>query len=76
MLQEFTTDLFFKQAWHDPRLKHKLDYPILLIGEQKKKFWLPDTFFYNVKTAKAHTIPAENNRIMVYPNGKVELSER
>ena len=75
-LQEFTTDLFFKQAWDDPRLKHDLDYPIVLVGEQKKRFWLPDTFFYNVKTAKSHSVPSENNRIMIYPTGKIELSER
>ena len=75
-LQEYTLDIFFKQAWNDPRLSHDLRKPILLPGNEKDNFWLPDTFFLNVKTAKFHRVPAANSRIVISPNGDIELSER
>ncbi|XP_068744107.1 gamma-aminobutyric acid receptor subunit beta-1-like [Montipora capricornis] len=73
---EFSLDIFFKQAWNDPRLKHELRKPILLSGSEKGHFWLPDTFFLNIKTAKFHHVPAANSRIVISPNGDIELSER
>ncbi|XP_078359569.1 glycine receptor subunit alphaZ1-like [Oculina patagonica] len=73
---EYTLDIFFKQAWNDPRLKHELNKPILLSGSEKGNFWLPDTFFLNVKTAKFHHVPAANSRVLIAPNGDIELSER
>ncbi|XP_027047131.1 glycine receptor subunit alphaZ1-like [Pocillopora damicornis] len=73
---EYTLDIFFKQAWNDPRLRHDLKKPILLSGSEKVKFWLPDTFFLNVKTAKFHHVPAANSRVVIKPNGDIELSER
>ncbi|XP_074615162.1 gamma-aminobutyric acid receptor subunit beta-1-like [Acropora palmata] len=73
---EYTLDIFFKQAWNDPRLSHDLRKPILLPGNEKDNFWLPDTFFLNVKTAKFHRVPAANSRIVISPNGDIELSER
>ncbi|XP_044172452.1 uncharacterized protein LOC114958415 [Acropora millepora] len=73
---EYTLDIFFKQAWNDPRLKHDLRKPIILPGKEKDNFWLPDTFFLNVKTAKFHHVPAENSRIVISPNGDIELSQR
>ncbi|CAH3030592.1 unnamed protein product, partial [Porites evermanni] len=76
MSKEFSLDIFFKQAWNDPRLVHELKKPILLSGSDKSNFWLPDTFFLNVKTAKFHHVPAANSRIAINPNGDVELSER
>lgn len=76
MSKEFSLDIFFKQAWNDPRLLHELKKPILLSGSEKSNFWLPDTFFLNVKTAKFHHVPAANSRIAINPNGDVELSER
>lgn len=76
MSKEFSLDIFFKQAWNDPRLVHELKKPILLSGSEKSNFWLPDTFFLNVKTAKFHHVPAANSRIAINPNGDVELSER
>ena len=74
--QEYTLDIFFKQSWNDPRLTHDLKKPILLSGSEKGKFWLPDTFFLNVKTAKFHHVPAANSRVLISRNGTVELSER
>ena len=76
MSKEFSLDIFFKQAWNDPRLVHELEKPILLSGSEKGNFWLPDTFFLNIKTAKFHHVPAANSRIAINPNGDVELSER
>lgn len=74
--QEYTLDIFFKQAWNDPRLQHELQKPILLSGSEKGNFWLPDTFFLNVKTAEFHHVPAANSRVLINSNGDIELSER
>ena len=74
--QEYTVDIFFKQAWNDPRLKHDLKKPIMLSGSEKSNFWLPDTFFLNVKTARFHHVPAANSRVLIAHNGDIELSER
>ena len=74
--QEYTLDIFFKQSWNDPRLKHDLKKPIVLSGSEKDKFWVPDTFFLNVKTAKFHHVPAANSRVLIAQNGDIELSER
>ncbi|EDO39173.1 predicted protein, partial [Nematostella vectensis] len=73
---EFSLDVFFKQAWRDPRLRHSAKMPFILPGSQKEKFWIPDTFFLNVKTARFHQVPAANTRIVVTPDGDIELSER
>jgi len=68
--------VFFKQAWSDPRLKHNVGFPLILPGSMKSKIWIPDTFILNVKTAKFHEVPASNVRIVIEPNGDIELSER
>ncbi|KAJ7391668.1 hypothetical protein OS493_017365 [Desmophyllum pertusum] len=49
---EYTLDIFFKQAWNDPRLQHELQKPILLSGSEKGNFWLPDTFLFKCKDGK------------------------
>ncbi|KAK3726296.1 hypothetical protein QZH41_012721, partial [Actinostola sp. cb2023] len=76
ILQEFSLDVFFKQAWSDPRLTHTLGFPLILPGDLKRKIWIPDTFILNVKTARFHEVPASNVRIVIEPNGNIELSER
>lgn len=73
---DFSVDVFFRQYWQDPRLKHNLTEPILLPGYARQAIWLPDTFFLNVKIAKYHNVPADNGRITIYSDGNVSWSSR
>jgi len=73
---DFSVDVFFRQYWQDPRLKHNLTEPILLPGYARQAIWLPDTFFLNVKIAKYHNVPADNSRITIYSDGNVSWSSR
>ena len=64
--QDYSLSLNLKQAWNDPRLKHKVPKKMEEIERKKttyeplqsfkfneawKKIWLPDTFFRNEKKA-------------------------
>ena len=69
-------DIFFRQSWTDQRLTHDLSEPILLKDEQKNKIWIPDTYFQNVKVAKFYSVPSDNSRILIYPNGEVLYGTR
>ncbi|XP_020903215.1 glycine receptor subunit alpha-1 isoform X2 [Exaiptasia diaphana] len=73
---DYNIDIFFYQNWKDERLKHNLKFPIVLGGEYRHLIWMPDTFFLNIKTAKFHSIPADNSRISINPNGHVNYSTR
>lgn len=75
-LQDFSVDVFFRQYWQDPRLKHTLDEPIFLTGGYRDIIWLPDTFFLNIKIAKFHNVPADNSRVKIKQDGQITWSSR
>jgi len=69
-------DVFFRQYWQDPRLKHTLEEPIVLTGSHRNVIWLPDTFFLNIKTANYHNVPADNSRVTIEQDGQITWSSR
>lgn len=73
---EYTMDIFFRQWWTDPRLAHNFSTPFNMAGDATKMIWTPDTFFWNVKSAKYHRVTRENMRIKIHGDGKVYFSTR
>lgn len=73
---DFSVDVFFRQYWRDPRLKHNLTEPVVLAGSARHAIWLPDTFFLNVKTAKFHNVPEDNSGVTIQSDGNIRWSAR
>ncbi|VDO62844.1 unnamed protein product [Onchocerca flexuosa] len=65
-------DMWLRMAWHDPRLAHQLDRPILINDENMlKKIWRPAPFFRNAKESEYHRITTLNFWLYVFPNGEI-----
>nr|AWJ68187.1 putative GABA receptor 5 [Hirudo verbana] len=62
---DYSLSMYFRQAWRDPRMSFRFvrDHKIRLMDESWKKFWVPDTYFRNEKSASFHKITV-NNRIL------------
>ncbi|EFO19936.1 hypothetical protein LOAG_08554 [Loa loa] len=53
-------------TWHDRRLAHQFDRPILINDENTlKKIWRPSTFFQNAKETEYHRMTT------IFPNGEI-----
>ena len=72
--QDYSLNFYFRQAWHDPRLKFEP------IGDLKKikmedakvgQLWLPDTFFRNEKKAAFHMVTVPNRLLRLNATGHV-----
>lgn len=77
--QDFTTDFYFRQAWHDSRLSFKPLPGIneLVVGaEVAEKIWVPDTFFANEKSAYFHIATTRNTFLRIGSNGAIFRSIR
>ncbi|KFM78595.1 Glutamate-gated chloride channel, partial [Stegodyphus mimosarum] len=73
---EYETQLTFRQAWMDERLKYNdrgLNYVTVTRPE---KLWIPDLFFRNEKSGHFHNIITPNNLLRIFPNGDVLYSTR
>ncbi|KAK3727159.1 hypothetical protein QZH41_015179, partial [Actinostola sp. cb2023] len=77
---EFTTILYFRQYWVDPRLAYsdKSSYSKRLSfnPEMLRFIWVPDTHFPGIKEGSKHDITATNEVIRIFPNGSVLYSMR
>lgn len=73
---EYSMDIFMRQWWTDPRFKTNYSIPFNIAADPTKLFWIPDTYFWNVKDAKYHYVTRENMRIKISPNGEVYFSTR
>jgi len=71
---DYSLNFYFRQAWHDPRLK------FVPMGELKKikmedarvnDLWLPDTFFRNEKGASFHAVTVPNRLLRLNSTGHV-----
>ncbi|CAF0952152.1 unnamed protein product [Rotaria sp. Silwood1] len=69
---DYTITLYLNQYWRDERLVfgNKSD-EMILTGEIIDKFWLPDTFFPNDKSAYLHDVTEKNKMIRLYGNGEI-----
>ena len=44
--------------------------------DPRDMFWVPDTYFVNVKESRFHYVTRENMRVLIYPDGKIYFSAR
>ena len=70
-------DALFRQRWYDPNLKFQNQTrPIIVPAKFLDKFWVPDIFFPNEKSAYFHDVVVPNKVIKVFPDGLVRYSTR
>jgi hypothetical protein len=69
--------VFFRQRWYDDRLKFTdQDTPVAVPFRYIDRFWLPDIFFPNEKSASFHDVVVPNQVIKIFPDGLVRYSVR
>ncbi|KAL3994940.1 Neurotransmitter-gated ion-channel ligand binding domain family protein [Acanthocheilonema viteae] len=69
---DYDMDIWLRMAWHDRRLTHQFDRPILVNDENTlKKIWRPEPFFQNAKEARYHRMTTLNFWLYVFPNGEI-----
>ncbi|XP_032218173.1 glycine receptor subunit alpha-2 isoform X2 [Nematostella vectensis] len=79
---EFTAEMYFRQAWHDPRLAFGVTMgnstvPVItLYGDLSDSLWQPDTYFENEVQGKIHELTIKNKYMRVYSDGRVMTSLR
>ena len=69
-------DIFFRQWWKDPRMRHNSTTPFNMAFDPTNVFWTPDTYFWNVKHAKYHYVTRENMRVRISADGEIYFSTR
>ncbi|KAK2159281.1 hypothetical protein LSH36_155g04080 [Paralvinella palmiformis] len=74
---EFTTDIYFREFWNDPRLIYADGPPhISLSSRFIDQIWTPDLYFPNEKSAKLHGVTMPNRLLRIFPDGNVVFSIR
>ena len=74
---DYTLTLYLNQYWRDDRLMFgNQSEEITLTGEIIDKFWLPDTFFPNDKSAYLHDVTEKNKMIRLSGNGEIHYGMR
>uniref|UniRef100_A0A1I8EYW7 Neur_chan_LBD domain-containing protein n=1 Tax=Wuchereria bancrofti TaxID=6293 RepID=A0A1I8EYW7_WUCBA len=69
---DYDMDIWLRMAWHDRRLAHQFDRPILVNDENMlKKIWRPSPFFQNAKEAEYHRMTTLNFWLYIFPNGEI-----
>ena len=79
LLQDFTSDFYFRQIWKDNRLSFMPTGGIteLVVGADfAEKIWVPDTFFANEKLASFHIATTPNTFLRIASSGEVYRSIR
>ncbi|KXJ20118.1 gamma-aminobutyric acid receptor subunit rho-1 [Exaiptasia diaphana] len=72
----YSMDIFFRQWWYDSRFAHNMSKAFTMAADATQIIWTPDTYFWNVKSAKYHKVTRENMRVMINPDGKIYFSTR
>ncbi|XP_015762468.1 PREDICTED: gamma-aminobutyric acid receptor subunit beta-2-like [Acropora digitifera] len=73
---EYSMDIFFRQWWKDPRMRHNSSKPFNMAYDPTSLIWTPDTYFWNVKHAKYHRVTRENMRVRISADGEIYFSTR
>ena len=76
ILQDFSLDIFFRQAWKDERLDHGLNKTMFLSNFVMDRIWMPDSYFVNAKHGSFHKVTTNNMMIMIMPGGQVNYNAR
>ena len=74
--QEYTVDMYLRQTWMDPRLKHSYQKPLVLPPKFIDKIWIADLFFSNEKSSYFHDVTVPNRYIRIAGDGEVLYSVR
>ncbi|XP_048587018.1 glycine receptor subunit alpha-3-like isoform X2 [Nematostella vectensis] len=76
---EFTTIMYFRQYWEDPRLAYAdtgYTKRLAFNPEMLKFIWVPDTHFPGIKDGLKNDITASNEVVRIFPNGTLLYSMR
>ncbi|XP_038057920.1 gamma-aminobutyric acid receptor subunit alpha-2-like [Patiria miniata] len=75
---EFSIDVFFRQRWTDPRLQfNSSSVEMLQLNTiMLESIWYPDTYFFNGRRSKRHTVTTPNRLFRISPEGKVLYTQR
>ncbi|XP_064636590.1 glycine receptor subunit alpha-2-like isoform X1 [Lineus longissimus] len=73
---DFLLDIYFHQRWLDERLSFNGTKRVTLAETTHRRFWWPDTFFYNAKGGHQHDITTTNEFVHILPDGTVKTSQR
>ncbi|EDO49903.1 predicted protein, partial [Nematostella vectensis] len=73
---DFSLEVYLNQTWHDDRLNHTLDHPIILSGEFKGSVWQPDTIILYVRSLTVYNSLSEPSSITIYSDGTVRSTVR
>ncbi|KAK7498706.1 hypothetical protein BaRGS_00010083, partial [Batillaria attramentaria] len=71
---DFSVNAFVTQEWLDGRLSFfgLVDAPYLEMDSKLiDKFWVPDLYFSNEKTASFHSVTVPNKMLHLYSDGKI-----
>ncbi|KAK7500580.1 hypothetical protein BaRGS_00008155, partial [Batillaria attramentaria] len=74
---DFTMTFYLRRTWMDDRLafpSYTRSEPLELDTRFVDKFWVPDIFFRNEKSAAVHNITVPNRLFHLYRNGTVMYS--
>jgi hypothetical protein len=75
-LQSFRIQLTFRQKFNDSRLAHSGDSSVILLGEEVKHIWSPDTFIRNERISQMHGTLHPNVYARIDQDGEVTMSEK
>lgn len=77
-LMEYSLDCYFRQKWHDSRLKYKGPFESLTLNiHMLELIWKPDTYFLNSAAGSyVHEITRPNKFLRIYQTGEVYYSMR
>ena len=72
-LQDYMTDVYLRQRWHDPRLSHNNLTEALDLADPNlvKAIWKPEVFFPNAKEANFQFVTVPNVLIRIHPDGEI-----
>ena len=71
-LQVAVVDMFFRQSWQDSRLADpNYGSGQVLNPFLRHRIWLPDTYFYNARTAENKFVPTPQFYLSINETGQV-----
>ncbi|XP_065301998.1 glycine receptor subunit alpha-2-like [Dermacentor albipictus] len=77
---DYEMDIFFRQAWRDPRISLRrfghIDNLTVNGAALLGRMWKPDLYFVNAKEVRTHTVTMPNQLLRLSPDGDVLVSIR
>ncbi|XP_077990378.1 glycine receptor subunit alpha-4-like isoform X2 [Glandiceps talaboti] len=73
---DYVVTMYFRQHWVDPRLSFNGTESLVVTDNVRDRFWVPDLFFVNVKSAHFHYVTKDNVFFRIEPAGEILYSVR